>query len=141
MHPINSIFIAVTIGVISTIAQAQEKCLDHLGGGISDIDCYTQSISSVQKKSNALYAKIMASIPETSGYRNLLNQYRKTKNNEVLACDLLVGSTFKWSSKPVRVPPMFNADQVAKADCSYSIRAVELKLLEDVIDAFGANAE
>jgi hypothetical protein len=120
----------------ASISVTNPECLNHLGGGMSDVECYNGLANGIVAKNKALYAELLKTIPKHNQYAPLLSGYMKHVNESIKYCELARQSMNQWVTidDTPTVEPHHDYD-VQYYECVYEARkgqATYLKLLLDL---------
>jgi hypothetical protein len=77
------------------------ECLEHLGGGRSDVDCYQGLTKLEREKNNRVLQAIFKAIPESNVSRVKLQQMAKNAEiNNKEYCNLTKLAVNEWATEP-----------------------------------------
>lgn len=91
----------VSVAILSSLAVAKTnpECLNHLGGGYGDAECYQGLSADIAAENKRLYKSIKATIPAKNGHAMLLDEYMKAQDDSIRYCELQRDSGDGWDTK------------------------------------------
>ncbi|SIT44012.1 conserved exported hypothetical protein [Paraburkholderia ribeironis] len=110
-------------------AKSTSDCLQHLGGGYGDAECYSGLQRSLVADSKRIYNKLRATIPNSNMHAKLLDEYMATQDASVKYCELPRNAGARWKTE--HDGSMFPALQ---EECIYNLRKAQNKFLKDLLD-------
>ncbi|EDZ99909.1 hypothetical protein BH160DRAFT_4765 [Burkholderia sp. H160] len=112
-----------------SVAHSNSDCLQHLGGGYGDVECYSGLQKNLMTDSKILYKKLHATIPKGNMHAKLLDEYMATQNASVKYCELPRNAGAEWETE--HAGSMFPALQ---AECIYNLRKAQNEFLKGLLD-------
>lgn len=112
----------------AAVAKTDSACLDHLGGGYGDTECYHGLSRDLETENKQLYKSIKATIPVGNVHAKLLTEYMASRDEAIKYCPLQRDAGAKWDTNPdgSMYPAMYE-------QCIYDIRNTENKFLKDLL--------
>jgi len=110
-------------------AGTDPKCLQHLGGGFSDTECYQGLSNDLVSNNKRLYNKIQATIPAGNSHAKLLADYMTAQDELVKYCDIQRNAGAKWQME--HDGSMFPA---IYAQCVYELRKRQYQFLKNTLE-------
>ena len=131
MHHIRFVTVAVAAFIFSTVqvhAKTNPECLKHLGGGLSDADCYGGLTNDLVSENKILYSKIRKTIPKGNEHLHLLDDYMAAQNKAQEFCKLTRDASASWDSAPwgTMYPGIYAA-------CVYDMRKAQNRYLREIL--------
>jgi hypothetical protein len=109
-------------------AMAEDSCLDHLGGGMSDVFCYIEQAKKLDGKSRSIYIGIKNTIPEGSSYRKRFERFLSERDPGEY-CEIIRGLSSDWGRD--RNPKMSTkVGDVEYYECLYNVSIWKLNKLK-----------
>ncbi|MBB5510528.1 hypothetical protein HDG35_006824 [Paraburkholderia sp. JPY681] len=112
-----------------SVTISNSDCLQHLGGGYGDVECYSELQKKLVADSQILYKKLRATIPKGNIHAKLLDEYMATQNASVKYCELPRNAGAEWETE--HGGSMFPALQ---AECIYNLRKTQNEFLKGLLD-------
>ncbi|WP_144148967.1 hypothetical protein [Paraburkholderia sp. BCC1884] len=111
-------------------ARTDPICLKHLGGGLSDADCYGGLANDVVAENKSIYNKIRKTIPGGNEHLRLLNEYMSAQDQAEKFCKLARDAEASWDPAPdgTMYPGIY-------AECVFDLRKQENKFLRAMLDS------
>ncbi|NYH12886.1 hypothetical protein [Paraburkholderia bryophila] len=109
------------------------ECLNHLGGGQGDVECYGGLTNMVVADSKSTYLKIFKTIPKNNPNSTRLKAYATAQDHDTQFCKLKMQAPSGWVSDSSA--PLLNMYDAVYAECVYDLRKSENKFLHDVLDS------
>lgn len=125
----NLIIAVVAIWTSSATAKTDPVCLQHLGGGFSDAECYSGLSNDLVEKNKQLYGKLRATIPTGNVHAKLLDDYMATQNESVKYCNLQRNAGAAWKAE--HDGSMFPA---IYEQCVYELRKAQNAFLKSALE-------
>ncbi|MGF6288574.1 hypothetical protein QFZ98_000407 [Paraburkholderia youngii] len=123
------IFAAAKSNYDFSVTLSNSDCLQHLGGGNGDVECYSALQKKLVTDSQILYKKLCTTIPKGNIHAKLLDKYMATQNASVKYCELPRNAGAEWETE--HGGSMFPALQ---AECIYNLRKAQNEFLRGLLD-------
>lgn len=133
MRNTSAFLIALVIFANTATADVNSSCIEHLGGGMSDVYCYLDLIKDNDKKSVEISKQILSTMPQDSKYRALLVDYMKHKQKEKKYCSLAKASQSSWGIYDALEQKAFHVNDVDYYACVYDLSLSQIKFLTDIL--------
>jgi hypothetical protein len=98
-NPRRSFAVALAIWSCVATAKTDPQCLQHLGGGFSDAECYSGLSNDLVASSKQLYGKLRATIPTGNVHIKLLDDYMTAQDGAVKFCNLQRNAGANWKTE------------------------------------------
>jgi hypothetical protein len=131
LHTSSRLFflVAVAIWYSAATARTNPDCLNHLGGGFSDAECYAGLSNDLVLDNKKLYVKLRSTIPADNVHVKLLDDYMKAQDESIKYCNLQRNAGGKW--KTDHDGSMFPA---IYAQCAYEFRKAQNAFLKNALE-------
>ncbi|SMG46500.1 hypothetical protein [Paraburkholderia susongensis] len=120
----------VSVAILSKMAvsKTNPECLEHLGGGYGDAECYQGLSVDIAVENKRLYKSIRASIPANNVHTILLDEYMKAQDDSIRYCELQRDSGDGWETKHdgSMYPAIYQ-------QCIYDARKAQNKFLNNIL--------
>ena len=136
MQVINVFAVGLLVMHSMAFADTDPECLNHLGGGMSDVQCYAGLMNDIMAKNKTAYADLARTIPKNNRYAALLRGYMHRVDENIKDCELARQAMNQWATvddTPTMTP--HHDYDVMYYQCGYETRkrqAEYLKLLWDL---------
>lgn len=124
-------FSVLALALWSSVAGAKTDpaCLQHLGGGFSDAECYAGLSNDLAADNAQLYKRLHTTIPAGNVHGKLLDEYMAARNESLKFCELQRNAGAQWKSK--HDGSMFPA---LYEQCVYDMRNEQNKFLKGLLE-------
>ncbi|MGF6696614.1 hypothetical protein OKW38_001225 [Paraburkholderia sp. MM5496-R1] len=132
MHLIRIMIVFFISGVLFSslaVAKSNSDCLQHLGGGYGDAECYSELQKDLTVQSKFIYNKLRATMRNGNVHAKLLDEYMETQDASVRYCELPRNAGAKWKTE--HDGSMFSA---LREECIYNLRKAQNQFLKDLLD-------
>ncbi|NML32674.1 lysozyme [Paraburkholderia antibiotica] len=114
---------------VFSVEDSNSDCLQHLGGGYGDVECYSGLQKKLISDSEILYKKLHATIPKGNVHEKLLAEYMAAQNASVKYCELPRNAGAGWETR--HDGSMF---PVLQAQCIYNLRKAQNEFLKTLLE-------
>lgn len=121
----NLVLCALFTGLCNWVfAATNPECLEHLGGGYSDAECFAGLRIDIVRDNKKLYDQIASKIPGGNAHKRLLDQYMAAQDNAVKFCQLQRDAGSRWETNPAgsMYPALYQ-------QCVYELRKEQNRFL------------
>ena len=109
---------------------AGDSCLEHLGGGMSDVYCYIEQAKMADDQSIGIYKSLKGSIPVKSVYRKRIERFLSVKDPGGY-CEIVRGLASSWG-RDINQEMSIKVGDVEYYECIYETSVQKLNKLKDM---------
>lgn len=139
MRPTSSVSAIVLMALAGSCAAVEDSCLEHLGGGMSDVYCYIDQAKIADDQSLSIYKSLKDVIPRKSGYRKRFEHFLSIKDPGGY-CEVVRGLNSGWGVD--RNPKMSTrVGDVEYYECLYNASILRLKKIREMEKEFSIDKD
>jgi len=132
-----ALFFLLSLASVSAISKTEPDCLNHLGGTSYDVDCYGGLTKDIEGDSERVYRQLRKTIPVSSKFRQLLDEYMATQNAAEKFCLLDKEAGTDWEPSPST--DSYNMWDGIYAGCIYNMRKAQNARLRSLLKLHSEN--